>query len=303
MRIFVIGATGLLGRPLCRRLVADGHQVTAWVRSPERAAGLLGGDVALVDASTGHAGLVAALSSCEALINLAGEPVLRRWTEEGRAAIIDSRQGLNERICKALADASPRPKTWVQASAIGFFGDRGDVELDEASPRGAGFLAELCDAWERSTDAAAALDVRVCCLRIGIVLAREGGALAQMLPTARMGLGASLGSGKQWLAWIHIADLVDLAVFVLGNPAAAGPVIATAPNPVRQHDLAIALGKALHRPVWPRWLGVPSFGLKVAYGEAASAILGSQRALPRAAQRLGFRFAHERIDEALTSLV
>lgn len=303
MRVFVIGATGLLGRPLCQRLLADGHQVTAWVRSPERAAKQLGPNVTLVDASTEHAGLVAALSSNDAIINLAGEPVLRRWTEAGRAAIIDSRQGLNDRICKALSEASPRPATWVQASAIGYFGDRGDAELDEGSSRGAGFLAELCDAWERSTDPAAAMGVRVCCLRIGIVLAREGGALAQMLPTAKLGLGASLGSGKQWLAWIHIEDMVGLVVFVLGNESAAGPVIATSPNPVRQHDLAIALGKALHRPVWPRWLGVPSFGLQIAYGEAASTILGSQRALPHAARRLGFRFAHERIDEALASLV
>lgn len=303
MRVFLIGATGLLGRPLCRRLVADGHRVTAWVRDPARAAKSLGDGVAFVDAASGHAGLVGAVSSCDAIINLAGEPVLQRWTDENRAKIIDSRQGLNERICKALAEATSRPATWIQASAIGYFGERGDAELDEGSPRGAGFLADVCDAWERSTDPAAAMGIRVCCVRIGIVLAKEGGALAQMLPTAKLGLGAALGSGQQWLAWIHIDDMVELLVFALGNPAAAGPMIATAPNPVRQHELAIALGRALGRPVWPRWLGVPSFGLKLAYGDAATAILGSQRALPRAAQSLGFRFAHERIDEALASLV
>jgi hypothetical protein len=303
MRIFLVGATGLLGRPLCRRLVADGHEVTAWVRDPVRAAKALGDGAAFADAATGHAGLVAGVSSCDAIVNLAGEPVLQRWTDANRAKIVDSRQGLNERICKALAAATSRPSTWIQASAIGYFGDRGDVELDEGSPRGSGFLADVCDGWERSTDPAAALGVRVCCVRIGIVLAKEGGALAQMLPTARLGLGAALGSGKQWLSWIHIDDMVELLVFALGNPRAAGPMIATAPNPVRQHELAVALGRALRRPVMPRWLGVPSLGLEVAYGEAASAILGSQRALPRAAMALGFRFAHAHVDEALASLV
>lgn len=303
MHVLVFGATGLVGRALCRRLLADGHRVIAWVRSPDAARTSLGAEVELVDAGGGDAALQSALGRADAIVNLAGESVLQRWNDAGRAAIEDSRVGLNRRIAAALQPLARRPGVWVQASAIGYFGDRGDEVLDESSSRGDGYLAELCERWEASAQAASPLGVRVACVRIGVVLAADGGALAQMLPTARLGLGAALGSGRQWLAWIHLDDLVGLLCFALEDGRCEGVLVGTAPAPVVQHAFAQALGRALHRPVWPRWMGVPGFALRAGLGEAASAVLGSQRAMPARALALGFRFRFPDVDAALADLL
>jgi uncharacterized protein len=303
MLVLVFGATGLVGRAACRRLLGDGHRVIAWVRTPDAARTALGAEVELVDAGGGDAALAGALGRADAILNLAGESVLRRWNEAGRAAIEQSRVGLNRRIVAALQPLAKRPRVWVQASAIGYYGDRGDELLDESSSRGEGFLAELCEQWEASALAAAALGVRVACVRIGVVLAADGGALAQMLPTARLGLGAALGSGRQWLPWIHLADLVELLGFALADERCEGVLIGTAPAPVVQHEFARALGRALHRPVWPRWLGVPGFALRAGLGEAASAVLGSQRTAPTRALSLGFRFGFPDVDAALADVL
>lgn len=303
MQVLVFGATGLLGQTLCRRLLGDGHRVRAWVRNPDAGRVALGAEIELVDAAGGDSALGRALERVDAIINLAGESVLQRWSEAGRAAIIDSRVGLNTRIVAALEASSRRPSVWVQASAVGYFGDRGDEALDESSTPGTGFLAELCVQWEASARAAVALGVRVVCVRIGVVLAPDGGALAQMLPTARWGLGAALGSGRQFLPWIHRDDLVAMLCFAMTDARCDDALVGTAPTPVRQHEFAQALGRALGRPVWPRWMGVPGFALRAGLGEAATAVLGSQRATPARAQALGFRFAFPTVDEALADLL
>jgi uncharacterized protein (TIGR01777 family) len=191
------------------------------------------------------------------------------------------------------------PRVLVCASAVGIYGSRGDEELTESSAPGEGFLSEVCQAWEREADAACALGVRVVKLRIGVVLAPEGGALREMLPPFRMGVGGRIGSGRQWMSWIHAADLVGLVQFALDNDALHGAVNATAPAPERNADFARQLGRALHRPAL---LPAPAFALKALFGEMAGMLLGGQRVLPRAAEAAGFRFRHPQLPGALEDI-
>ena len=301
MHVLVTGATGFIGRALVLRLRRDGHEVSAWVRSPERARALLGEEISLIDASSGSGALRVALLVSDAVVNLAGEPILpRRWSGNRRRALAASRLGLTDQIVQALAESPARPRVLVSSSAVGYYGDRGAEPLPETAPPGAGFLAELCSAWEAAALRAQALGVRVVTLRTGIVLGRDGGALAPLLPLFRAGLGGELGQGKQRVPWIHLHDLVELIATALVDARYEGPLNATAPGVVSNRELTHELARAVGRKPGPR---VPAWALRALLGEAATALLSSQQVLPSAAEHLGFRFAFPSLPAALSDVV
>jgi len=301
MKILVTGATGFIGRSLVQRLRRDGHEVAAWVRSADRARALFGDEIELIEAEGGDSRLRVAMVLTDAVVNLAGEPVLpRRWTQKRRQALVESRVNLTDQIVQAMAEAPFRPRVLISSSAVGYYGDREAVALSEDASPGQGFLAELCTAWEAAAERASRLGARVVTLRTGIVLGRDGGALASLLPLFRVGLGGVLGNGKQIVPWIHLHDLVTLIATVLVDPRYVGPVNATAPHPVTNQELTSELAHALGRRPGPR---APAFVLRATLGEAATALLSSQRALPKKAERLGFRWAFPALRHALADVV
>jgi len=300
MRIFISGATGFVGTTLVPRLLREGHLLRAWVRSPERAARQLGPQVDLVDAAGGPAAMLTAIADADAIINLAGEPVIgKRWTAQRREALWASRVGITDMIVDAIVAAPARPRVLVSTSAVGYYGDTGEREVDEHSPPATGFLAELTVGWEAAAMRAAPHDTRVCLARVGLVLGSDGGVMAQLLPVFRLGLGGPLGSGEQYFPWIHIEDLVELYTQALTDPALRGPVNAVAPGLVTNRGFARSLGRAVHRPAVLR---VPGFALRLALGESAMAVLEGQRVVPRRTLALGFRFTHPELDAALADL-
>lgn len=300
MRIVITGATGFVGRRLVERLRGSGHALCAWVRSPAAAARTLGPDVALIDASGGRSAMQAAVAEADAIVNLAGEPVIgRRWTDPQKQALRASRIGVTDLVVDAIA-AAPRPRVLVSASAVGYYGDTGAREVDEESPPGTDFLADLSRAWEAAALRAERHQTRVCVVRIGLVLGRDGGVLGRMLPAFRLGLGGPMGSGSQSFPWVHIDDLVSLLIAAIERDELRGPLLAVAPGRVTNREFAAALGHALHRPAV---LPVPAFALRLALGESAAALLAGQRAVPRRTQALGFRFAFPELGPALHDLL
>lgn len=300
MRILITGATGFVGKALVPRLLREGHTLTAWVRSPARAAKQLGPQVELIDAAGGLSVMQTAVADVDAILNLAGEPVIgKRWTERRKHQLWSSRVDLTDMIVDAIAAAPARPRVLVSTSAVGYYGDTGDREVDEDSPPASGFLAELTVAWEKVALRAEQYDARVCLVRIGLVLGRDGGVLGQTLPVFRLGLGGPLGSGDQYFPWVHLEDVVGLFVAALTDPGLRGPVLAVAPGIVTGRGFAQALGRAVHRPAIFR---VPSFALRLALGEQAMAVLEGQRATPRRTLALGYRFKFPELDEALADL-
>lgn len=300
MNVLVLGATGFIGRMLVLRLARDGHVPIAWVRDVEAARSQLGADVELLDAATGDDGMLAALQRCEAVVNLAGSSIAKRWTARVRAESHASRVGLTERLVAAMARATPRPRVLVGGSAVGYYGDRGDEWLDETSAAGTDTLGKLCVEWEAAALAAEQHGVRVVCMRTGLVLGTDGGPLAPMLATTRLGLGATFGSGRQFMPWIHRRDLVEMIVRAVEDERWRGPVDGVAPTPVTNREFANALARATGRP---RLLNVPAFALRLALGEAADIVLAGQRVRPQRAMDLGFEFAFAELSAALADLV
>ncbi|MEZ4367327.1 MAG: TIGR01777 family oxidoreductase [Kofleriaceae bacterium] len=301
MNFLVTGATGFVGRALLLRLARDHHQVTAWVRDPDRARAALGPGVALVRVDD-DAGLGAAIADADVVINLAGEPIVgRRWTRARKAALRASRVDTTQRLVAAMAanaGAARRP-VLVSASAVGLYGDRGDEVLSEHAPAGRGFAAELCVAWEAAAEAARPYAARVVLARIGVVLGREGGALAPLARLTRFGLGGPIAGGRQWVPWIHLDDLVEALVRASVDARLDGAVNLVAPQPARQRDLARALGRALHRPAWAP---APRLALRALLGEAASVLTSSQRVVPSALAAIDHRFRFADLDGALADL-
>jgi uncharacterized protein (TIGR01777 family) len=295
-RILVTGSTGLVGRRLVDALRDDGLPVGAVTRSPERAR--FDDDVEPV----GWDGVRVApadLARSSAIVHLAGEPIFGGlFTAERRRRILESRVDSTRALVRAIAELAPdeRPRAFVCASAVGYYGDRGEEELDEDSAPGTGFLADVCIAWEKAAEPVEKLGMRRVSLRIGVVLAREGGALAPMARAFRLGLGGRLGSGRQWFPWIHADDLVGLIRAALADERYRGAVNAVAPNPVRNAELTKALGAVLRRPTV---LPVPGLALRLALGEVAGELLGSRRVVPRRALERGFHFEFEEIARAL----
>lgn len=296
MRVLVSGATGLVGRSLVLRLRRDGHQVVAWVRNVDAARAVLGDEVQLVAMGEDDGELVAALDRTDAIVSLAGAPVAQRWTSAVRRALVESRAGLTHRLVDAMRLARGRPRVVVSASAVGYYGDRGDEELGEDAAPGEGFLAQLCVDWEAAAREAESLGARVCTMRIGIVLDGEGGALAAMRPAFAAGMGAVLGSGRQHMSFIHLHDLVELLVQAVADPRYRGPFNAVAPRSVDNRAFTKALARALGRPAVLR---VPAFLLRLGMGQAARILLHGQRVVPARALALGFRFRFPDLDEAL----
>ncbi len=297
MRVVVAGGTGFIGRRLVERLAGSGHEVAVLTR--RAGAATLLSSARLVPWSEGTA-WENALDGADGIVNLAGESVAQRWTAAVKRRILESRLEAVAKLSAAVGRAPGRPRVLVNASAVGYYGARGDEELTEDSPPGGDFLARTCVAWEEAARAISARGPRVVRLRIGTVLAADGGALAKMLPPFRAFAGGPLGSGAQWMSWIHREDLVDLVLFALANPGAEGILNAAAPAPVRNRDFARALGKALGRPAL---LPAPAPVLRSLLGEMATLVLDGQRVVPRRAAELGFRFRFPELPEALRDIL
>jgi uncharacterized protein len=277
MRVAVTGASGLIGTRLSSALRARGDEVVgislrSGPPSPD------------------------ALAGCDAVVHLAGEEVAQRWTDKARERIRSSRVDGTRGLVQAIAGAEPRPRVLVSASAVGYYGHRGDERLDESAAPGDDFLAQVCIDWEREANAAAEHGVRVVTVRTGVVLSKSGGALAKMLPPFRLGVGGPVAGGRQYLPWIHIDDLVGIYVAAVDNEDWSGPVNAAAPEPVTNAEFSKALGRALHRPAIAP---VPTFAIRLLYGDMAEIVTEGQRAIPARALQLGYAFVHPDLDEAL----
>ena len=293
--VAVSGATGLIGSALVTRLRQRGHAVKRLVRGDRP----LAPDDIRWDPLRGQLD-AGALEGVQAIVNLAGEPVAKRWTQARRAAIRDSRVRATTLLARTVAAMTPRPAL-ISGSAVGYYGDRGDELLDETTTAGRGFLAEVCVDWERATEPAARAGARVVLLRTGVVMARDGGALAKLLPPFRMGVGGPLGSGRQWTSWIALEDELRAIELALHHEALRGAVNLVAPNPVTNGELASVLGRVLARPAL---LPVPRVALELLYGEMANeAILASQRVMPRALVAAGFTFSYPTLEQALRAIL
>jgi len=297
MKILVTGSTGLVGTALVEALVRDGHTVCRLMRpqSKTTSGSKDGFDVAW-NPATGELG--GAGVGPDAVVNLAGASIAGgRWTKARKELLRASRIDTTQALVKALAKMNARPRVLVSASAIGIYGDRGDEVLTEESKPGTDFLAGLAREWEAEAWKAEALGIRVVLARFGVILARHGGALAKMLLPFKLGAGGRLGSGKQWMSWITLEDVVEILRFTLENGAVRGAVNVVAPNAVQNVEFAKVLAKALHRPaIFP----APAFALRLALGEMADALLlSSQRVKPQTMERLGYRFLHADLASAL----
>jgi uncharacterized protein (TIGR01777 family) len=279
MTIAITGASGMIGKRLQQKLAEAGHTAHAISRD-------------------------AAAPTCDAVVCLAGEPIAQRWTEAAKQRIYGSRVEGTRRLVNELSTQSHRPRVLVCASAVGYYGSRGDEILTENSQPGSGFLPRVVMDWEQAARTAEALGIRVISLRFGMVLG-HGGALAKLLPPFRLGAGGRLGSGQQWMSWIHIEDVVSLILFaietaMLHGAFLRGSVNATAPHPVTNDEFTRRLAIALHRPaIFP----VPAFALKLVFGEMSEVLLDSQRALPAAAQAAGFHFQYPELAVALENIL
>jgi uncharacterized protein (TIGR01777 family) len=293
--VLVTGATGFIGRRLVHRLVERGERVFALVRNEAKAAALFDSRVTIVT----DLGTLAPSTRIDAIVNLAGESIAARpWTAQRRALLLASRLEVTSAVLDFVARLETKPTTWINGSAIGYYGARdGDEPAHEKTAAGAGFQAELCRRWEELAMRAGDHGVRVAALRIGVVLGSGGGALPALARPVRYFAGAPLGSGRQWFSWIHIDDLLDLILFVLDEATLAGPINATAPSPVRHAELMAAIAATLRRPLWP--FKVPARLLTLALGELAELFVAGQRVLPVRAQALGFEFRYPKIEAAL----
>ena len=293
MKILVTGGTGFVGHSLCPALAADRHEVVILTRQPAPRMPAAG-----VSSVTRLDGLDA--SEFGGVVNLAGAPIGDgRWTEARKKLLLDSRVDTTARLVEWMSQAKRRPPVLVSASAVGYYGEQGDRPITEHTPPTPGFTHDLCAAWEREAAKAGELGVRVCLMRIGVVLDEGGGALAKMLPAFRMGAGGRLGTGKHWFPWIHRADVTAICQWLLVNDQARGAYNVGAPNPVTNAEFTRALGRALGRPTV---LPMPEAALKLLFGEMSELLLVSDRMLPKRLLDEGFRFRYPELDRALAAI-
>lgn len=298
MHVLITGGTGFIGRELAASLLADGHAVTVLTREITSSGNRVpNGAKAIRD--------LARADAVDAVVNLAGANLGgTRWNPVTKMGFRTSRIDTTRRLVDWMSRLGTRPKVLVSGSAIGWYGPQGDEMLTESAPAGGDFSATLCRDWEAEALKAAALGVRVCTLRTGIVLGPSGpaggGALAQMLPAFRLGGGGPMGSGRQWMSWVHRADLVTLIRFLIERETASGPFNGTAPEPVTNAEFARTLGRVLRRPAI---LPMPGFALKLIVGEMAEILLSGQRVIPQAALDQGFRFRFPTLDAALRDVL
>ncbi|HEV3256251.1 MAG TPA: TIGR01777 family oxidoreductase [Gemmataceae bacterium] len=306
MHVFVTGGTGLIGSRLVRELRGRQTEVSVLTRRPGVARDQLPPGCTVIEGNPMTPGAwMDAVGGCDAVINLAGESIFgRRWNEEYKALLRDSRVKTTEHVVQALARnpraTSGEAKVLVNASAIGYYGPHGDEEVTEEAPPADDTLARVTVDWERAARAAEGQGIRVALIRIGVVLDRGGAALAKMITPFKIGIGGPVGSGRQWMSWIHPADMVGILLLALDNPSAAGPVNGTAPNPVTNKEFARALGRALHRPAF---VPVPAFALRLRFGQVAEVLTTGQRVLPRRALALGYSFRFPDVDATLRDVL
>jgi uncharacterized protein len=297
MRIGITGATGFIGSTIGKLAMERGHEVVAYTRRPERCSLSWAAEVRSLDIA---AALPLDASGLDVLIHLAGESILGLWTASKRERLRDSRVELTQRIARCLAEASPRPSVFLSGSGVGFYGDGGDEALTEASPRGHDFLADICVHWEAAAQRCEQLGVRVVLLRTGLVMGRDGGAFPMMKRAFRLCVGGRLGSGAQWMPWIHIDDEAKLILWAAENQHISGPLNLVSPEPVTNAEWTRQLALALHRPAF---MHVPAFALKAMLGGLGSTLLGGQRALPSVAIEEGYEFQYPSLQEAFPALV
>ena len=286
MRLGITGASGFIGRQVTRLAVAKGWEVVPFSRQPrdERTRRLVPGEPADVD-------------GLDAVLHLAGEPVVGRWTAEKRRRIMESRVMGTRSLAEGFACAAHPPRVLISSSGIGYYGNTGDAEVEENSPAGRGFLADVCRAWE--AEAMQVRNARVVILRIGLVLGREGGTMKRLLPVFRAGLGGRLGSGRQWMSCIHVEDVAGLALWAIGQENLVGPVNAVMPHPVTNTDFTRLLARAVHRPAI---LPAPAFVLRAVLGEMASLLLDSSRVRPGVAEERGYPYEFADVEKALAQV-
>ncbi|MBX3043002.1 MAG: TIGR01777 family oxidoreductase [Candidatus Kapabacteria bacterium] len=298
-KVIISGGTGMIGRHLTERLVNSGYEVVILTRSPKRynSTEKIRYDKLDLDDIDYTARLI---NGSYSVINLAGAGVAdKRWTDEYKKEIYDSRINITSHLTEAINRAEKKPKSFITASAIGIYGDRGEETLTESSAAANTFLAKVCVDWEKESDKCSDL-VRLVKARIGVVLAKEGGAYPQMITPFKFFVGGPIGSGKQWLSWIHIDDICGMFMWCIENPDVVGVYNFTAPNPVTMNDFAGSLGKSVSRP---SLFKVPEFILKLILGESAAVVLSSQKVLPESAISTGYNYKYSILDSALASLV
>ena len=294
-RVLVTGATGFIGTRLVCRLVERGEHVIVYARSAAKAANRFGRHAEIVTDLTS----IPAATHIDAIVNLAGKSIASGlWTRRRRQQLLASRLGVTNELVELVARLVAKPKSWINASAVGYYGARaGDEPLHEKQPRGSGFQAELCQRWEDAAAQAAAYGVKVAALRIGVVLAGDGGALPPVARPVRWFAGTMLGSGQQWFSWIHIDDLLRVVLFALDQELLAGPFNATAPQPVRHAALMTTIAAILRRPLWP--VSIPEPLLRRGLGELAELFVDGQHVVPDRLLALGFEFRYPTIEAAL----
>lgn len=296
MEIVVTGGTGLIGRHLIPRLLESGHQVTVVTRNPEKARQILDSRVILWKGLEDKKNL----NHVDAVINLAGEPIAdKRWTEQQKERLCQSRWSITQKLADLINASDTPPAVLISGSAAGYYGDLGEVVVTEEEPPHNEFTHKLCARWEQIASSAQSEKTRVCLLRTGVVLAPKGGILAKMVPSFRIGMGGPIGTGRQYLAWIHIDDMVNGILWLL-NHDLQGPFNMVSPYPVRNEQFAHALGHALNRPAIVR---VPATAIRLLMGESSVLVLGGQRALPKRLEASGFAFRWYDLEEALADVI
>jgi uncharacterized protein (TIGR01777 family) len=302
-RVTVTGASGLIGTSVVAALQRGGTEVTVLARDPARAqerlerAGLAAVEAFAWDV-LGEPAPAAALAGRDAIVHLAGENVAQRWSDRAKRAIRESRVTGTRNLLAGVAASEPRPGVLVSASAIGYYGARGEEPLDEDAAPGADFLAQVCVAWEAEAANARELGLRVAYLRTGVVLNRDDGALAKMLPPFRLGVGGPVAGGRQFVSWIHRDDVAGMYLAALEDERWSGPLNATAPDPVSNRELSRSLGHVLHRPAV---VPVPAAALRLLYGEMAEIVTGGARVMPARPLVLGYEFVQPRLEQALAA--
>lgn len=296
MNILITGGTGLVGRHLIPRLLELKHKVTVVTRNPEKARQIFSDRVTYWKGLAGQTHL----NEIDAVINLAGEPIAdKRWTEAQKQRLCHSRWNMTQQLVDLINASDTPPEVFISGSAIGYYGDLGEVVVNEEEPPHNEFTHKLCARWEQIACGAQSDKTRICLLRTGAVLARHGGMLAKLLPIFRLGVGGPIGDGRQYLAWIHIDDMVNAMLWLLDNDL-RGPFNMVSPYPVRNEQFAHALGHALHRPAIMR---APAMVVRMMMGESSVLVLGGQRALPKRLEAAGFAFRWHDLEEALQDLV
>ncbi len=304
MKIAITGATGLVGSRLVAKLTQAGHQILVLTRNPNKAKKVFPAsafsNLEIVQYTPQESGeWQKSISGCDAVVNLAGEPIAERWNAQQKKAIMESRQLGTRKLVEAIAIAESKPQVLVSGSAVGYYGTSETATFEETSPPGNDFLAQVCQNWETEARKVTELGVRLVILRIGIVLA-NGGALGKMIGPFKMFAGGPIGSGKQWFSWIHRDDLVSLIERAIQDSNMSGVYNATAPNPVRMNQLCQTLGEVMNRP---SWLPVPDFVLEILLGDGAIVVLEGQQVLPKKTQATGFDYQYAELKPALAEIV